>query len=288
MRISSRMFTDSALRSVRAGQEQLNRLQEQVTTGKRIRKVSDDPIEATQVMHMQSTLRQLSQYQRNATEAATRLNTEDVTITTARDLLQKARDLAIGVQGMDRFSPDRQAAITAIEQLRQQLVSLGNTRLGSEYIFGGGQTASPPFLRDGTYVGDDTVRQVEIEDGLLVTTNHPGSAFFEGALAGMAELERSLTAGTDLQVQNAIVGLETAEDGMIRAQAESGATLQQIQATSESLATRIASLADQRDALGNADPAAASVELLAAQSALERAYSAIGKVLSTNLLDYLR
>src|SRR5512143_4130715 len=257
MRISSRMFTDSALRSVRDGQEQLNRLQEQVTTGKRIRKVSDDPIEAAQVMHMQSTLRQLAQYQRNATEAATRLNTEDVTLTSARDLLEKARDLAIGVQGMDRFSPDRQAALTAIEQLRQQLVSLANTRLGSEYIFGGGQTTAPPFLRDGTYVGDGTVRQVEIEDGLLVGTNHPGRAYFQGALAGMAELERSLSAGTELQVQQAITGLEGAEDAMIQAQSETGATLQQIQSTRESLAVRFASLADQRDSLALADPARA-------------------------------
>ena len=288
MRISSRMFTDSALRSVRDGQEQLNRLQEQVTTGKRIRKVSDDPIEAAQVMHMQSSLRQLAQYQRNATEAATRLNTEDVTLTSARDLLEKARDLAIGVQGMDRFSPDRQAAITAIEQLRQQLVSLANTRLGSEYIFGGGQTTTPPFLRDGTYVGDDTVRQVEIEDGLLVGTNHPGSAYFEGALAGMAELERSLSAGTELQVSQAITGLEGAEDAMIQAQSETGATLQQIQSTRESLAVRFASLADQRDSLALADPAQASIEVLASQSALERAYAAIGKVLSTSLLDYLK
>ncbi len=288
MRISSRMFTDSALRSVRDGQEQLNRLQQQVTTGKRIRKVSDDPIEAAQVMQMQSSLRQLAQYQRNATEAATRLNTEDVTLTSARDLLEKARDLAIGVQGMDRFSPDRQAAITAIEQLRQQLVSLANTRLGSEYIFGGGQTTAPPFLRDGTYVGDDTVRQVEIEDGLLVGTNHPGSAYFEGALAGMAELERSLSAGTELQVSQAITGLEGAEDAMIQAQSETGATLQQIQSTRDSLAVRVASLADQRDSLALADPAQASIEALASQSALERAYAAIGKVLSTSLLDYLK
>jgi len=288
MRISTRMFQDSALRSVRDGQRLLGRLQEEVTTGRRIRTVSDDPIQATQVMHMQSELRDLGQYQRNATEAATRLNTEDVTITSAREILQKIRDLAIGVEGMDRFSPDRQAAVTAIEQLREQLVALGNTRLGNEYIFGGGQTATPPFLRDGTYVGDSTLRQVEIDKGTLMPTNHPGDAFFEGALAGVAELERSLTVGTGLQVQAAIAGLEDSENQMIAAQAETGARLQQIQTTGESLLLRIASLSDQRDSLGNADPAEATIRLMAAQSALERAYTAIGKVLSTNLLDYLR
>jgi hypothetical protein len=36
------------------------------------------------------------------------------------------------------------------------------------------------------------------------------------------------------------------------------------------------------------DPTEAAIKVVTAQSALERAYAAIGKVLSTNLLDYLR
>ena len=40
--------------------------------------------------------------------------------------------------------------------------------------------------------------------------------------------------------------------------------------------------------LRDVDPAEASIKAVMAQSALERAYAAIGKVMSTNLLDYLR
>ena len=81
--------------------------------------------------------------------------------------------------------------------------------------------------------------------------------------------------------------MNAAQQTVLSLQAQAGARAQQINAAGTELAHQSATLLDRRDALQNVDPTEASVELVSAQSALERAYAAIGKVLSTNLLDYL-
>ncbi len=288
MRISTRMLQDSALRSIRGNQETLARLQEQATTGRRVRTVSDDPGAATQIMRAEAEARDFEQFRLNGIEASTRMGTEDVVLTSARDLLKQASGLAVGVASRDPADPERQAMAAAIGQLRQELVAFGNTRVGNEYIFGGASSTTPPFQADGTYVGDDVVRQIEIDRGVLIPTNHAGDSVFSSALQGLADLEQELRTGTQASINTAMNDLQTAGDQIVLAQSETGTRLQQISATTNGLALRTANLLDQRDALRDVDPAEASVKVIMAQSALERAYAAISKVMSTNLLDYLR
>jgi flagellar hook-associated protein 3 FlgL len=288
MRISTRMLQDSALRSIRGNQETLARLTEQAATGRRIRTVSDDPGAATQIMRSEAEVRDFEQFRRNGIEASTRMGTEDVVLTSARDLLKQASGLAVGVAGREPTDPERQAMAAAVEQLRQELVAYGNTRVGNEYIFGGASSTAPPFQADGTYVGDDVVRQVEIDRGVFIPTNHGGDSVFSSALQGLADLAQELRTGTQASINTAMNDLQTAGNQIVLAQSETGTRLQQISATTNSLALRTANLLDQRDALRDVDPAEASVKVILAQSALERAYAAISKVMSTNLLDYLR
>jgi flagellar hook-associated protein 3 FlgL len=288
MRVSTRMFQDSALRSIRGNLETLARLQEQAATGRRVRTVSDDPGAATQIMRAEAEVRDFEQFRLSGVVASTRMGTEDVVLTSARNLLKQASGLAVGVAGRDPSDPQRQAMAAAIEQLRQELVAYGNTRVGNEYIFGGASSTSPPFQPDGTYVGDDVVRQIEIDRGVFMPTNHSGDSVFSSALQGLADLEQELRTGDQASINAALNDLQSAGDQFVLAQSETGTRLQQISATTTSLAQRTANLLDQRDALRDVDPAEVSVKVVVAQSALERAYAAIGKVLSTNLLDYLR
>jgi flagellar hook-associated protein 3 FlgL len=288
MRISTRMLQESALRSIRGNQETLARMQEQATTGRRVRTVSDDPGAATQIMRAEAEVRDFEQFRRNGIEASTRMGTEDVVLTSARGLLKQANGLAIGVAGSDPADPQRQAMAAAVGQLREELVAYGNTRVGNEYIFGGASSTLPPFQPDGTYVGDSVVREIEIDRGVFLPTNHAGDTVFSNALQGLADLEQELRTGTQASINAAMNSLQTAGDQLVMAQSETGTRLQQITATTTRLAQRTANLLDQRDALRDVDPAEASVKVIMAQSALERAYAAISKVMSTNLLDYLR
>ncbi len=287
MRISSRMFQQRAISTLRASQQSLYKAQNRAASGRRIQTISDDPDAASRIMRLNGQLRDIEQFQQNATEAQTRLQVEDTAITTARDLLARVRALAVSISSDDPANPDRVAAQASLEQIRQQLVALGNTRVSDGYLFGGACSTTPPFQPDGSYVGDDTVHQAVIDNGLILDTNHTGNDLFGEALQAIQSLQMQVRTGTAGAIQSCLPEFDGSTTGLLAAQAEVGARLQQAQTTSTSLALQAANLADTRDALQGSDPTEAAVEVIAAQSALERAYAAIGKILSTNLLDYL-
>jgi len=288
MRVSNPMMQHDALRGIRARLESLARAQEQAATGKRIEAVSDEPIDASQIMRLDSHLRDIDQFRRNATAARTRMNTEDVVLTTARDLVQRAKEIAISGATQSPSDPIRLAALAEIQQIQSQLISLGNTKLGNEYIFGGGETSKPPFLGDGTYIGDAKVRMAEIDGGVMVETTHTGDELFGDLLQSVADLVNELQTGTQTAIQSMSAVLGASGDQLLAKQAELGGRLRGIEQNGQHLAQQTASFLDQRQSLAEVDPAQALLEVTSAQTALERAYAVIGKSLSTNLLDYLR
>jgi flagellar hook-associated protein 3 FlgL len=288
MRISNYILQQRALRGLGLNLDSLARAQEEAATGRRIRTVSDDPVDASQVMRLDAQLRDVEQYRRNATAANTRLSTEDVVLTTARELMGRARGLALSGATQSPSDPLRQEALSELQRIREQLVSLGNTRLGNEYIFGGGVTTNAPFLPDGSYVGDTTVRQAAIDDGVLVDTNHTGGALFGSAFQALDALANELQTGTPTTIQAQATDISTAEQDLLSSQADVGSRMREVDAAMQHLTSRATTYSDQRDGLRDADPSESVVKVVAAQTALERAYAVVGRILSNNIVDYLR
>ncbi len=286
MRISTSMFQQGAMQGLRAALAALAKAQQQATSGHRVSTVSDDPTDAAQVMRMQGHLRDIEQFRRNMAEASTRISTEDVVLKSARDLMNQAQALATGAATASPTDPLRLAAIQEVRQIRQQLVALGNTRLGDEYVFGGSKSGVPPFQADGTYVGDSSQRQAQIDDGVLMPTNHTGDQILSAGFRALDDLERELGTGTATSIEATAAGFIAANHEMLAAQTELGSRLQQIQYTTEGLTRRGDNLADRRDALRDVDPTEAALKVVSLQSALERAYAAVGKILNTNFLNY--
>lgn len=285
MRISTHMLQQGALRGLGRTLESLAQAQTEVTTGRRVNTMSDDPVDASQIMRMNGALRDIDQYKRNADAATTRLSAEDVVLTTARDLVQQARDVASSAGGAAIGSPERTAAIAQLQQIHDQLVSLGNTRVGDEYIFGGDQTTNPPFQSDGTYVGDSTVRQAAVDSQITVNTNHTGDQLFAPVFATLATLTTDLQSGTQAQVNQTASALTTQGQQLLTLQTQVGSRIADIQTTTTSLAARANDITGRVEAIRDADPAQSLVKVMSAQQALERAYAVIGKVLSSNILN---
>jgi flagellar hook-associated protein 3 FlgL len=288
MRITNSMMLLNAMRDLRTGQGTLFDAQNAAITGRRIRTVSDDPIDAAQVMRLEREARDLDQFVRNGASAQVRLSTEDTVLSSVRSVLARAKSLAMGTSSDDPASPDRTAALADVRALRDQLISLGNTTVAGESIFAGGQTLQPAFRADGTYQGDGTVRQAEIDHGVLLDLNHTGDQVLSPAIAALDQLEQQLQSGTAADVQATVAPLISSDNGVLAAQAQVGSRLLQVKQAGEDLARRTATMLDQRDRLRDVDPAEAAVRVTAAQSALERAYAVVGRVFSTSLVDYLR
>lgn len=288
MRITSSTMLANAIRQLRAGQVTLDRAQLEAASGRRVRTLSDDPVAASRIMRLEGEVRDLDQFVRNGASATTRLSTEDTVLNSIRTVLADARKVAIGVQSDDPTSEERQSALREITHMLDEIISLANTRVGEEYIFSGDATDQPAFLPDGSYGGSNTTRTVEIDRGVRMQVNHLGSAVVSPTIQALQQLQAELATGTQASVQAMVGVLQSADDTLLVAQADAGSRLLQVKQAASDIGRRSSVLLDQRDSLRDADPAEASVRMIAAQSALERAYEVIGRVFSVSLMDHLR
>ena len=286
MRISTRMIQQGALRSLRRGTEAMARAQEEAVTGRRVRTVSDDPVDAGQIMRLDSQLRDIARYRRNGTWATTRMSVEDTVVTNLRELLRQARDLATGAASLPAGDPVRESARLQVRNLYEEVVALGNTKVGSEYLFAGGRSTSPAFLADGTYAGDSVARTTEIDAGMVLETADTGDRVFGDALAALATLGSQLETGDATGIQAAAGALADASTAVLTLQTALGGRLGTVETVARALAGTGARLADQRDSLRSVDSTEAAMRLTTAQTSLQQAYAVVSRVLSVNLLDY--
>jgi flagellar hook-associated protein 3 FlgL len=287
VRITSQMMIQSAMRGLRYNLELMAQAQVEATTGRRVSTVSDSPIDAAKIMEVNAQISDLDQYRKNGIAAGVRLSTEDSVLTAVHDLIVRAKSIGMDASTVGADDPGRQTALAQLAQIREQILSLGNMKLGTEYIFGGSMTMMPPFQTDGTYIGDGQSRLVEIDRGVTTETNHAGSPLFTDVLESLDELYASLSSNSTGDTQEAIGKLEASGIRVLTAQTEVGVRQQVIKDVSTRITTRTAEMLDQLSGLRDADPTEASVRVLAAQAALERAYSVIGRTLSTDILKYL-
>ncbi|MGH7741289.1 MAG: flagellin, partial [Candidatus Eiseniibacteriota bacterium] len=94
--------------------------------------------------------------------------------------------------------------------------------------------------------------------------------------------------GNSSAVAAAVTNLSATEQQTLVFQSEAGARIQSIQTMTDQLGQRTQQMLDRRSALSDADPTESVLQVTNQQNALERAYAVVGRVLSTNLLDYLR
>jgi flagellar hook-associated protein 3 FlgL len=188
MRVSTASNFLTGLRAMQNLQSALDQTQRQISSGRRLLTPSDDPIASGRALDLRESLSRLTQFDRNAGIAENRLALEESTLTSANDVLQRVRELAL--QGNNDTQSDETRALIAIE-IRDRLdflVQIANQKDGSgNYLFSGNLSDVAPVSRSGstfTYNGDQGQRLIQIGEGRQVADGDPGSDIFFMVRAG--------------------------------------------------------------------------------------------------------
>jgi len=186
IRITQGMLYSQALGNVQNSLFRYSQLQQEVATGKRINRISDDPAAALQILPLRNDLRNLDQMIDNVALARETLNTGASSLEDASSLMQRVRELTTQAANGTLSSGDRESIAAEVDQLLGQLVSIGNSRRGDRFLFGGTQTGNAPFAlvtdAGGTRVAYNGNRQslnVEVAPGVSTALNIPGDAIFQ-------------------------------------------------------------------------------------------------------------
>lgn len=289
MRISNNLIQSRLLSDLQGNLSRIAQAQSQVSTGNRFERMSEDPLAGSQVMTADRGLRGLAQYRRNSAAARTRTDAEEAVLNQLTDLLTRAKELATQ-EGSSTSTPLTRSAVAAeVQGILDQTVHLGNTQVGSEYLFAGHQTARP-FDPAGGYSGDDGVRQAEIGQDQRMTTNHTGRELLldSGVVSGLRSLLTELTSGTSGTVAGTITGIDGAFAEVQTMLATTGARARQIDSAMQNADAIDSSLTLARSAARDIPLEQASIQLASGQNALQAALLAASRILNTSLTDYLR
>lgn len=194
MRVSSQQFIHTALTAIQQQRQQLQLTQQQLASGQRLTKPSDDPSASTRSAGIRQFLSQLQQFDRNADAAAAHLALQDGTLASITDTLQGVREKIIQSQSGIHTAADLQGLGADLQQKLDQLLQLANRRdSNGEFLFAGSRTLTKPFYRDGAgqyqYAGDARERELALAADRRITTGISGARLFVGLQTGNQGLE---------------------------------------------------------------------------------------------------
>jgi flagellar hook-associated protein 3 len=203
-RVSNLMRTNTVSQQISQTQADLLETQNQLSTGKRINRPSDDPSGSAIAMQLQKTLEQRKSYSDNIDAANSQLSEVDSTLGDLTALLQQAQDIASANAGSDVTPDARQGAAALVQSLYTQAIDLGNKSFNGTYIFGGDKATAAPFTtNDGgvQFVGSSTSLANKVDENANFSFMVDGAAVF-GAMStrvqGTADLTPAVTAATRL------------------------------------------------------------------------------------------
>ncbi len=206
MRISSSQVYESGTRGIQDNTGFLYRLQNQLSTGRRILTPEDDPIGASEALGVSQSGSVNKQYLDNQAAAASQLNMLDTTLGSVTDELQNIYERAVQAGNGSYDSGQRGMIAEELKQRMQNILGLANTQDGTGlYLFSGFKTNIQPFTVTGaggnyqnvaptnsyvTYNGDAGQGQVAVSGSQTVATTESGLDIFmqvrngNGALTG--------------------------------------------------------------------------------------------------------
>lgn len=298
MRIASNTIQDDIVRQIQRLNTQSAKLQGQVASGQRISQVADDPAAAARVLDRQSELRRVDQFTRNADRALEVSAASFAGLREIKEISDRASELATLGQGI--ASPEAMGAYAAeVDQLIEQLMQLGNSKLGNDHLFAGAAVDTEPFTatRDAqnrvtaaAYAGDATQVAIPLSETASVSpfTSGATNLGIRDLVNQLVGLRDSLEAADGAGLSAAQSGLIAGEDVLVSALAEHGAVQmridvnrQQQQVHSDNLVSLIASET-------SADLPETIVRLNQAQTAYQAALQSAANIMRLSLLDYIK
>ncbi len=182
MRISSSMLHERGSQSIGSAQERLFRLQEQLSTGKRVNSPEDDPIAAAAGVRLNDTIAKNQQFLSNQVAAKSSVQYSEQVVGEIGDTLQTIRERLIQGANGALNATDRHSIADDLRSAYDNLLALSNSRDESgNFLFSGGLATTQPFVDasgGATYAGDQGRRSIQVSMSRTIPVAENGVEVF--------------------------------------------------------------------------------------------------------------
>lgn len=182
MRISTKQYYETSSRAMSEQQSNLYKVQQQMSSGKKLLTPSDDPVGADQALRLQQSIDLTDLYKNNLSAAQSQLSQSESVLGSMTDAMSDIRGLLVQAGNSTYGNSERNLISQELQQKLGNLMGLANSRDGAGfYLFGGNADNTAPFTQTVSgvaYNGDQGSRSVQISGNRNMQLNENGADLF--------------------------------------------------------------------------------------------------------------
>lgn len=304
MRISTNTIYQSGISKISALQSEQTKLQQQISTGKRIASPSDDPVAAARALSLSHAQGVNAKFADTRQTAQTKLSTIESNLTSVTNLLVATQSSLVAAGNGAYSNQERVSIATDLNESLQTLIGMANAKDAyGNYLYAGYQTATKPFLANATgatYQGDNGQQLLQVDSERQMAVNVSGDNLFKAGgndiFATLSSLVSLLnTPVTDATSQAALTSglasamssLSSSVDNVLNIRASVGNKLNELDALDIAGSDRDLQYSKSLSDIQDTDYASALSDLAKQQTIMEAAQKSFVSMTSLSLFKLI-
>lgn len=295
-RVTQNMLNTQLMRNLNSNLTRMDKSQNQLATGQRINKPSDDPVGITFGLRYRSEISANDQYESNANTAISWMDYTDVTLNQAGNVLQRVRELAVQAANGTNSAESLKAIKSEVSQLTEQMVTIGNSEFNGKHVFNGQLTNIKPYtLTDAeSIVTDNQDISFELGTGVKIPISVNGNTVFGNAgatdnmFAVLKNLQTSLDSNDFKNIGYVVGELDKRMDAFLEIRADIGAKSNRIDLILNRLQDIGINLVSLQSKTESADIPAVITSLKTDENVYQASLAVGAKLIKPSLIDFLR
>ena len=309
MRVTQSMLSSNMLRNLSNSYSKMGKLQDQINTGSKISRPSDDPVVAVKGIGYRTNLNKVEQYKRNMGEIENWLDTSDDTLDHVGIALRRVQELVTNAANDTNTDEDREKLKKEIDQIKLQIRDLANTKVGEKYLFSGTNTLSPVF-ENGKFAGQTFTEgdsltnlvisanagfkksvEIEVYDGVNLEVNTKAVDMFAQIDDMLTSIQKDLADPTGTigsKIGDHLSTISTVQNKVLENRADIGARQNRVDMMINRLATQEVVVTKQLSNNEDIDYEKVITEMITQESIHQAALSVGAKIIQSTLVDFIR
>jgi len=296
MRVTQSMLQNNMLQNLFQSQSKMNKYLNQINTGKKISRPSDDPIIAMKGMNHRTNITEIEQYTRNTSEVWGWFDQSDDVLGKATSAMQRMEELAIQAANGSNSESELDSIAEEVKQLKEQMVEFANTKVNGKYIFNGTDTDKKPVSIDDE--GNVTIEEatgrkeaveIEVAKDINMSVNvSPEELFDESLFENIDSFIGALENGDKEELNESVGNLQDSSSQIIKSRAELGARMNRLELIEDRLSHQGIIAEDTMKKNEGVEFEEAVTNLLTEEVIHRAALAAGSKIIQPSLIDFLR
>ncbi|MBA3941715.1 MAG: flagellin-like protein [Sphingopyxis sp.] len=255
--------------------EQLERTQIQISGGKKLLRMSDDPVAARRIATIGTTQASMTAWSSNVNSATALVTQADGVMKSVTSLMTRARDLTLAASSDTVDPADRATMAAELGAIADELDALAATRdSNGEPLFAAGTARVMRFDSDVSFAPVQSAAEMFVVGGNSLST-------------GVRDAATAVAAGDKAAIGTSLDALSTAIGHVADEHAKLGLAGGRLDRIGDGLAARDITLKDERSVVEDTDLDVAIAQLHAQDLTLSAAQAAFAKINQRTLFDLL-